>query len=219
MELGARNQREIFVELKPSLRGHKKDISATLGHECAHIFLRRHGLELPDRWANEILTDTTAALYGFGALMADTYRVSSTRQATATGTMVTWHEQSMGYLTPDELGYVLTRTGFADVDRYLESSAARDALECGRARALRELAAPPFAHAGLWARVVYGARRLGAQLVMGGPGAPDDDRPYALHDGRITFRCPVCCKLLRLPVGRRLTAACPTCKHSVRCVT
>ena len=218
VEIGGHGQREFFVELQGELRDRPKDIAATLGHECAHVFLHRHGLEQRDVWANEILTDTTAALYGFGALMADTFQVSYRRAFQDGGVVVHRDERSMGYLTPDELGYVLTRVGFAEVDAYLDSTAARVAMGVGRDRAHRELAAPPFAHAGWWPRLLYRAHVWLARWRSRGPalGAEED---YAVHDGRVSFRCPQCCQGMRLPVGKRARATCPVCEHTMACVT
>jgi hypothetical protein len=64
--------RDFFVELDFSLRDHSRNLAATLGHEIAHIFLEKNGLAFESTAQTECLTDTAAALYGFGVLMADT---------------------------------------------------------------------------------------------------------------------------------------------------
>lgn len=211
---------EYFVEVRDELRAHPKKVAATLGHEVAHIFLRRHGLERRDTFANEILTDTVAALYGFGALMADTYEVSETRWSDGEGrTWLERRESSMGYLTPDELGYVLARGGFADVDAYLQSAHARDALRAGRDHAARELRAPPLRVAPLWERAMYQLRAWYAGVVRKADAELFEDQLYAVDAERVTFRCPQCTQPIRLPRRKRLTAKCPTCEHRAECVT
>lgn len=211
--------REFFVEVRGELRSQPKTIAATLGHEVAHIFLRRHRIEREDTFANEILTDTTAALYGFGALMADTYEVKETHHTDARGTTyVTRTERAMGYLTPDELGYVLARGGFADVEAYLESAHARDALRMGRDHALRELRTPPLRHAPLWARALYRLRALWASVARRGTPLGDDEL-YAFDAERVAFRCPQCTQPMGLPRGKRVVARCPACEHRMECAT
>ena len=211
--------KELFVEIRGELRAKPKTIAATLGHEVAHIFLHRHGLERPDTFANEILTDTVAAVYGFGALMADTYEVSETRSTDRDGN--TWlhrSERAFGYLTPDELGYVLARGGFADVEKYLDGAHARDAMRIGRDHALRELRTPPLAIAPLWARAFYRLHALWASVIQR-ERALTDDALYALDAERVSFRCAQCTQGMRLPRGKRLTARCPVCEHRMECAT
>ncbi len=216
VELGA--SRDFFVEVHAQFRAQPRVIAAVLGHEVAHIFLHRRQLALAETLPNEILTDTTAALYGFGALMADTFEVSEKREQLADAVRVTRTEQALGYLTPDELGYVLTRSGFARVEEYLRSAAARDALQVGRERAVRELRTPPLALAPWWSRLLYRLwrewaswRRLRAELRH--------HTPYAFQEGRIAFRCPHCCQGMRLPLRQKLVARCPSCELEVACVT
>lgn len=218
--------REFFVEVRGELRNHPRKIAATLGHEVAHIFLRRHQLERVDVLENEILTDTTAALYGFGALMADAYEVNETRWTDDHGkTWLRRTESGMGYLTPDELGYVLTRGGFADVDAYLRSAHSRQALRAGRAHARRELRSPPLRSAPLWARALYLLHGLWATLVhyrAGSGAAPTtlrEDQRYALDRERVSFRCVQCTQALRVPRGKQLQARCPACEHRMDCTT
>lgn len=216
VELGP--SRDFFVEVHARYRNQPRVIAAVLGHEVAHIFLHRRRLALPETFPNEILTDTTAALYGFGALMADTFEVSEKREDLGDRVRITRREQALGYLTPDELGYVLTRSGVARVDDYLRSAAAREALLTGRAQAERELSTPPLALAPWWSRLLYrfwrawaAYRRLRAEL--------SHHTPYAFQDGRIAFRCPHCCQGLRLPLNQKLIARCPSCELEVHCIT
>lgn len=216
VELGS--SRDFFVEVHAQYRAQPRVIAAVLGHEVAHIFLHRRRLALAETLPNEILTDTTAALYGFGALMADTFEVSETREQLVNAVRITRREQALGYLTPDELGYVLTRSGFARIEDYLRSAAARDALQQGRTQAELELATPPLALASWWSRLGYrlrrawaGWRRLREEL--------SHHTPYAFQEGRIAFRCPHCCQGMRLPLRQKLIARCPSCELEVPCDT
>ena len=74
VEIGHSN--DYFIEVNSAYKNRPGELGAILGHELAHIFLHRHGLSLQDTMPNEILTDTTAALYGFGLLMADSFQDS-----------------------------------------------------------------------------------------------------------------------------------------------
>jgi len=125
--------RDFFVELDASLRTSSRDLAATLGHEVAHIFLEKHGLRFATIDETEILTDTTAAMYGFGVLMADTYTVTKTYRPVAGGTEITTKTRGMGYLSPDEFAYVVTRSGTAGAFERLTSKAAKGAFRKGRA--------------------------------------------------------------------------------------
>ncbi len=91
------------------------------------------------------------------------------------------------------------------------------AMEVGRARAQRELTAP-LAHASWRTRLLYRMWILLAWLRRRGP-ALGVDEDYAIHDGRVSFRCPQCCQGMRLPLGKRLRASCPGCASAVACAT
>jgi hypothetical protein len=216
VELGS--SRDYFVELRDELKDHPGDITACLGHEVAHIFLHRHHLTLPQRLPNEILTDVTAALYGFGPAMADTFRIDNRRRLTFGGVRVTRTERAMGYLTPDELGYVLTRNGCVNFGAYLHSPAARAAMRVGYQRAVRELTTPPLRVASIARRLSYRVSRWRAsrRRVCRALGTAD---LYAFFDGYVSFRCPVCCQGLRLPQHHTLEARCPICTSMIPCVT
>lgn len=218
IELGGVHQTEYFVEVRGELRSEPRKIAATLAHEVAHIFLRRHELETSNVLETEILTDTTAALYGFGALMADTYEVDYQRRFNDTDMSIVRSENSMGYLTPDELGYVLTHAGVAHADEHLESDAAKAAMELGRERALRELHTPPLRSAGLLARLDYLVQRwLARWLRRENPLTVDRD--FVFSGDKVSFRCTHCTQPLRLPLFKRLEATCPRCRHVMTCAT
>jgi len=211
VELGGPQQRDFFVEIREDYVHEEVMLSAILGHEVAHIFLHRHRLHPPPGLFSEITTDITAVLYGFGAMIADTFRVSEQGER---------REHHMGYLTPDEVGFVLFRSGF-DFSTCLgdiTSKAAGQAVRTGAARALRELTAPPLRQAAWWRRLAYRARRWWLELLHRKEELVPA-RLYALTGGHVHFRCIVCCQGLRVPTRRELTAVCPRCRTSMPCVT
>lgn len=218
VELSGPGQRDFFVELRAEFKAQPRVITAILGHEIAHIFLHHHRVHLAPGLAEEILTDATAVLYGFGAVMADTFRVSETSEVIGDMIRTTRSERHMGYLTPDEMGYVLTRSGFGGIDHKLESFHARDALAVGRTRARRELTAPPLRRTSWWRRALYNLRRWWAEWRKHAPELEPLDF-YRLQAGKVLFRCTVCCQGVRVPTRTTLTATCPRCETELPCDT
>lgn len=208
VELGGNQQRDFFIELREDYAYEEVMLSAILGHEVAHIFLHRHRLHPPPGLYGEIVTDVAAVLYGFGAVMADTFRVSEEG------------EHHMGYLTPDEVGFVLFRSGFdfRACMRALTSKAARAALQIGRTGARRELTSPPLRRAAWWKRLTYRVRRWWSERAHRTEELVAT-RLYALTGGHVHFRCVVCCQGLRVPTRKELTAVCPRCRTAMACVT
>ncbi len=88
---------EYFVELNDRFRTHRRDIGAALAHEVAHVYLHRLDLSFPTTAENEILTDTATTYLGAGWLLLDAYREDGVSS------------QKLGYLTPEEFGYVLAK--------------------------------------------------------------------------------------------------------------
>ncbi len=88
---------EYFVELNDRFRTHRRDIGAALAHEVMHVYLHRLDLSFPGTRDNEILTDTAAAYLGAGWLLLDAFREDGASS------------QKLGYLTPEEFGYVLAK--------------------------------------------------------------------------------------------------------------
>ena len=88
---------EYFVELNDRFRTHRKDIGAALAHEVMHVYLHRVDLAFPTTAENEILTDTATTYLGAGWLLLDAYREDAASS------------QKLGYLTPEEFGYVLAK--------------------------------------------------------------------------------------------------------------
>ncbi len=206
---------DFIIELKSNLKLLPRDISAVLGHEVAHIFLHRHGLRRPDTLEDEILTDTAAALYGFGVLALDTYSVS--QHTSADGQGVTYTERRLGYLTPVEVGYVLEKGGVAGTPEHLTSHAPMAAFRKGARRHRRDLGAP-LADCPWWSRGWYRLWRW-ITLLSGWTIPLTERRVFGLSRQHVEFRCPICTQRLRLPVGKAVRATCGTCRHTVPCET
>lgn len=208
VELGGPQQRDFFVELRDDYAREQGMLSAILGHEVAHIFLHRHQLHPPPGLYGEIMTDIAAVLYGFGAVMADTFRVSERG------------EHHMGYLTPEEVGFVLFRSGFDSraCMEALTSDAASEAMQIGCMRARRELTTPPLRCAAWWKRLQYRVQRWWSERTRRREELVAT-RLYALTAGHVHFRCVLCCQGLRVPTRKQLTAVCPRCRTAMPCVT
>ncbi|MFF5337667.1 hypothetical protein [Streptomyces sp. NPDC013181] len=200
---------EYFVELNDRFRTHRRDIGAALSHEVAHVLLHRLGLEFPGTRANEILTDTAAAYLGAGWLLLDAFREDGVSS------------QKLGYLTPEEFGYVLAGRALLfgeDPSPWFTSPQAYTAYVAGRARALRDAARPPLTAARRADRLRYARdRRYGRPAREGGEAA------YAFEgsgDGlRVEFPCPVCHQWNRMAVRGRVRVRCALCRAVLDCTT
>ncbi|MFJ6795846.1 hypothetical protein [Streptomyces sp. NPDC091268] len=198
---------EYFVEVNDRFRTHRRDLAAALAHEVAHVLLHRLDLRMPTTAADEILTDTAAAYLGVGWLLLDAYREDALGH------------QRLGYLTPEEFGYVLARRASLfgeDPSPWFTSPQAYEAYRRGRARAARDLRRAPLASAGRAERLRYAVdRRAGT--------APGRGAAYRFEGGgagpRVSFPCPVCGQRLRLPVGGPVRARCGLCRTVLDCDT
>ncbi|MEU9299422.1 hypothetical protein [Streptomyces sp. NPDC048269] len=200
---------EYFLEVSDRFRTHRRDLAAALAHEVTHVLLHRLDLGFPTTAENEILTDTAAAYLGAGWLLLDAFREDALTH------------QKLGYLTPEEFGYVLARRAALfgeDPSTWFTSPQAYEAYVRGRALAEREQRRAPLAAAGAPARRRYAkARRTGA--------LPADGSAYRFEpDGagpglRVSFPCPVCGQRLRVPVRGRLRARCGLCRTVLECDT
>ncbi|MGW1775732.1 hypothetical protein [Streptomyces sp. NPDC002104] len=199
---------EYFVEVNDRFRVHRRDLAAALAHEVTHVLLHRLDLRFPTTPANEILTDTASAYLGAGWLLLDAYREDELTH------------QKLGYLTPEEFGYVLARRGRflggEDLSAWFTSPQAYEAYVRGRAQADRDLRRAPLAAAGRPERLRYAAARLTGTAA---PGAPYvfERHPAGL---RVGFPCPVCGQRLRLPAHRGpVRARCGLCRTVLDCDT
>ncbi|MEW1656378.1 hypothetical protein [Streptomyces sp. NPDC093707] len=207
---------EYFVELNDRFRRHRKDIGAALAHEVTHVWLHRLDLSFPGTRDNEILTDTVAAYLGAGWLLLDAYREHGP------------FSQKLGYLTPEEFGYVLAkRADFFGEDPapWFTSPQAYDAYTAGRALSQKDAHRPPLAGAGWTARLRYARDRRAAQDPhRPAPSAAGDGYAFEPAPGtgaplRVSFPCPACCQRIRVPVRGRLQARCGLCKTLLDCDT
>ncbi|MEV7403883.1 hypothetical protein AB0N93_26250 [Streptomyces sp. NPDC091267] len=205
---------EYFIELNDRFRTHRRDIGAALSHEVMHVLLHRLGLEFAGTRDNEILTDTAAAYLGAGWLLLDAFREDATSS------------QKLGYLTPEEFGYVLAKRALAfdeDPSPWFTSPQAYTAYEAGQAQALRESAQPPLTAAGWAGRRLYAKDRRYAQDHPGAGTAPGPEAPYAFETTReglrVTFPCPTCHQRNGIPVRGRVRARCALCRTALDCTT
>jgi hypothetical protein len=204
---------EYFIELHSRFRTDRRDIGAALAHEVMHVYLHRLDLEFPGTRDNEILTDTAAAYLGAGWLLLDSYR----EEPAIRGERLMMSASKLGYLTPEEFGYVLAKRALAfgdDIEPWFTSAQARDAYRAGLAQAQEDLRRPPLAHCG-WAvhRRYARDRRAGTSL----PSAP-----YSFEGSspmRVSFPCPTCHQRIRVPVRGRMKARCGLCRTVLECDT
>ncbi len=204
---------EYFIELNDRFRTHRRDIGAALAHEVMHVYLHRLGLSFPGTRDNEILTDTATTYLGAGWLLLDAYREDAASS------------QKLGYLTPEEFGYVLAKRALLfgeDPSVWFTSPQAYTAYVEGRERARRDERQPPLTAAGWAGRRRYAHDRRRAQgphagsLVPGGPYAFTAPGPGPL---RVSFPCPTCHQRIRVPVRGRVRARCGLCRTVLECDT
>ncbi|SHL82193.1 hypothetical protein [Actinacidiphila paucisporea] len=195
---------EYFIELHSRFRTDRRDVGAALAHEVMHVYLHRLGLEFPGTRDNEILTDTATTYLGAGWLLLDAYR----EEAAIRGERLMMSAYKLGYLTPEEFGYVLAKRAAAfgeDVEPWFRSAQARDAYRAGLARAEQDLRQAPLAAAGWAARRRYAKDR---RSLTAGPGYSFESAGPAV---RVAFPCPTCFQRIRLPCRGRLRARCALC--------
>jgi hypothetical protein len=206
---------EYFIELNDRFRTHRRDIGAALAHEVMHVYLHRLDLSFPGTRDNEILTDTAAAYLGAGWLLLDAYREDSASS------------QKLGYLTPEEFGYVLAKRALVfgeDPSVWFTSPQAYTAYVKGLARARRDEQQPPLTAAGWAGRRRYARDRRHAQgppsaSVPRAEGGPYSFSPEGRGPLRVSFPCPTCHQRIRVPVRGRVRARCGLCRTVLECDT
>ncbi|KES04701.1 hypothetical protein BU52_24065 [Streptomyces toyocaensis] len=205
---------EYFVELNDRFRTHRRDIGAALAHEVAHVYLHRLGLSFPGTRDNEILTDTAATYLGAGWLLLDAFREDGTSS------------QKLGYLTPEEFGYVLAKRSLLfgeDPSVWFTSAQAYTAYGKGMTLARHDEQQPPLTAAGWAGRRRYARDRRHARERTARAGA-GQEAPYSFTaDGhgplRVSFPCPTCHQRIRVPVRGRVRARCGLCRTVLECDT
>ncbi|MFH9863824.1 hypothetical protein [Streptomyces sp. NPDC017202] len=204
---------EYFIELNDRFRTHRRDIGAALAHEIMHVFLHRVDLAFPGTRDNEILTDTATAYLGAGWLLLDAYREDAVSS------------QKLGYLTPEEFGYVLAKRALVfgeDPSTWFTSAQAYTAYVEGRERARLDGRQPPLTAAGWAGRRRYARDRRHARdtpVPAVSPAAPYAFVPDGQGPLRVTFPCPTCLQRIRVPVRGRVRARCGLCRTVLECDT
>ncbi|MFB7593889.1 hypothetical protein [Streptomyces sp. NPDC056160] len=205
---------EYFVELNDRFRTHRRDIGAALAHEVMHVYLHRLDLSFPGTRDNEILTDTAATYLGAGWLLLDAFREDGASS------------QKLGYLTPEEFGYVLAKRALVfgeDPSTWFTSAQAYEAYGKGMARARGDGRQPPLTAAGWAGRRRYARDRRHAQEYGRTPPGPPA-AAYSFTAGgpevlRVSFPCPTCHQRIRVPVRGRVRARCGLCRAVLECDT
>jgi hypothetical protein len=177
---------EYFVELNDRFRTHRRDIGAALAHEVMHVYLHRLDLSFPGVRDNEILTDTATTYLGAGWLLLDAYREDRASS------------QKLGYLTPEEFGYVLAKRALVfgeDPSVWFTSPQAYTAYTKGMAQARHDERQPPLTAAGWAGRRRYAKDRRHAQDHSHGRpvGVPYDFTPEGHGPLRVSFPCRAGC--------------------------
>ncbi|MEU0646579.1 hypothetical protein [Streptomyces umbrinus] len=217
---------EYFIELNDRFRTHRRDIGAALAHEVMHVYLHRLDLSFPGTRDNEILTDTATTYLGAGWLLLDAYREDAASS------------QKLGYLTPEEFGYVLAKRSLVfgeDPATWFTSPQAYTAYTKGMTRARHDERQPPLTAAGWAGRRRYAKDRRHAQdhvvAATGEAGAADvpyaftpdapgaQDAPGGRGPLRVSFPCPTCHQRIRVPVRGRVRARCGLCRTVLECDT
>ncbi len=202
---------EYFVELNDRFRTHRRDIGAALAHEVMHVYLHRLDLSFPSVRENEILTDTATTYLGAGWLLLDAYREHGEAS------------QKLGYLTPEEFGYVLAKRSLVfheDPSVWFTSPQAYTAYQKGMARARQDEEQPPLTAAGWAGRRRYARdRRHAPAAPPAQPGASYAFTPDSSGRLRVSFPCPTCHQRIRVPVRGRVRARCALCRTVLECDT
>ena len=194
---------EFFVELQSQYRSSPKAIAAILAHEVAHIFLHRCGVGFSDEFENEVLTDTAAVYIGFGPTILNA--VSATSHLS--NNEIQTRTRHFGYLSLDEFGYILAkRDGVyaADSTSKVDAGIAKSAFQCGQSRYRGELLSRPFTVRPWYQRLMH--------FISANGKTPSK------NVSSITFNCPCCEQVLRIPKAyRKLSVHCPTCDSRFLC--
>lgn len=204
---------EYFIELNDRFRTHRRDIGAALAHEVMHVYLHRLGLSFSGTRDNEILTDTATTYLGAGWLLLDAFREDGVSS------------QKLGYLTPEEFGYVLAKRALLfgeDPAIWFTSPQAYTAYTKGMAQARRDEQQPPLTAAGWAGRRRYARDRRYAQdhpAPASHPGVPYSFIPAGRGSLGVSFPCPTCRQRIRVPVRGRVRARCGLCRTVLECDT
>jgi hypothetical protein len=214
---------DYFITLNPRYRNDRRDTAAVLAHEVMHIFLHRSGIQFSDRIKNEILTDTASVYLGTGWLALNAHRMSTTYS----GNTRTTSTQTLGYVSPEELGYILAKRALVcdeNIKIPLSSdNAVRHAYRAGYQRAVDDYQRAPLAGCHTMAAVQYQKDKMYAEELTAHRGlSPPFDGGYRFQGYdplKVIFHCPTCHHLAKIPVDRSVTIGCRICQSALRCET
>jgi hypothetical protein len=214
---------DYFITLNPRYRNDRRDTAAVLAHEVMHIFLHRSGIRFADRIRNEILTDTASVYLGTGWLALNAHRMSTTYS----GNTSTTSTQTLGYVSPEELGYILAKRALAcdeNIEIHLSrNEAVRQAYRVGYQRAAYDYQRAPLANGDTMAAVQYQKDKMYAEELTAHRGlSPPFDGGYRFQGYdpmKVIFHCPTCHHLAKIPVDRSVTIGCRICQSALRCET
>jgi hypothetical protein len=217
-----------LVEMQMGFMASRETV-AILAHEVAHFFLDTVGLRYKDTFQNEVLTDTAASYLGAGWSVLNAYQRSESRSEQWVGpntrtVTTTTRESKLGYLTPEEFGYVLARRCNTTDERLLPwigRNEGKAALSAGFAQLRRELAQPPLGTASALRRIKYKYAVWRSKRKGGQEATIYDYGNFSIEAAArksVLFRCPRCTQQLRFPVGiKRADVTCNVCKQAFAC--
>ena len=161
---------EYFIELNDRFRTHRRDIGAALAHEVTHVYCTGSGCRSPARGTTRSSPTPRRPIWGRAGCCWT--RTGRTRR----------RSQKLGYLTPEEFGYVLAKRALVfgeDPSVWFTSPQAYEAYAEGMALARRDEQQPPLTAAGWAGRPPYARDRRHAL-----------DRAGAVPAGRRRLRTP-----------------------------
>lgn len=85
----------------------EESLIGTLGHEVAHAYREQHGLCVANRDTEEQLTDLTTVYLGFGFFTLQSSYRFSTGGYSESGQRLAYEWQTLGYLRPGQLAFLL----------------------------------------------------------------------------------------------------------------
>ncbi|MGH3934552.1 MAG: hypothetical protein ACRDS1_06175 [Pseudonocardiaceae bacterium] len=220
VELGAGP--DYHITLSPRYRDDRRDTAAVLAHEVMHIFLHRSGIRFADRIKNEILTETASVYLSAGWLTLNAHRTTTTYYG---GGGPTTSTQTLGYVSPEELGYILAKRALAvdeNIETYLSpNNSARAAYGAGYRRALLDYQRAPLADCGPVARARYQKdKEYAAELTRFSSLSFDEGYRFQGYESmNVIFHCPACHHLAEVPVDRSVTIRCGACTSALKCET
>lgn len=210
---------DFFIEVHNDYKFKFNQMVAILSHEITHIFLYRIGLSFPKEIDNEILTDTTATYLGLGTHMLAALTFNKFKNSI----------KSLGYLTPNEYGYILSKRAMIFGDnpsRHIYSELANSALDSGCQYFNRMFYNPPFSQANWLSRCSYNNNKDKAKQLLQFSNMKTshiyDCKEYSFDHTKIflavIFSCPICLQKLRIPVDNgEIWVKCPICKGEFKC--